>query len=406
VEDVLWISRHVDLLGDPRLGAEQQERFLPTRFDLDGNALDAKGFACHELACPRCYLHVPRAMLESDSIFISILGTPGCGKSFFLTAMTWGLKSVLPEHFALAFADADPRSNVRLHEYEELLFLNPRMDTAIPLADLIRKTELQGDLYDSVVFGNQTVNYPRPFMFSLQAQPGHPKYATERRLSRLLCLYDNAGEHFQPGQDSTGSPVTEHLACSRLLMFLFDPTQDVRFRTLCLGTGKNESVGKTSRQESVLHESAVRIRKRVTLAHDAKHQRPLIIVVTKADLWSHHLGQTKWQHPWKSKELVAGLDLDMVDGVSRRLRELMLGCSPEFVDAAENFAESVVYIPVSALGSMPVVQPETGRLAIRPRDIQPLWETVPLLYGLCRWVPGIIPSLRRSHGNLTMHRNP
>src|SRR5262249_7482489 len=48
-EEVLWISAHSDLLGDPRLGPEQQQRFLPTRFDVEGNALDAKGFACHSL---------------------------------------------------------------------------------------------------------------------------------------------------------------------------------------------------------------------------------------------------------------------------------------------------------------------------------------------------------------------
>ena len=52
-KDVLWISSHQDLLGDPRLGPEQQQRFLPSRFDLDGNALDARGFSCRNLACPR-----------------------------------------------------------------------------------------------------------------------------------------------------------------------------------------------------------------------------------------------------------------------------------------------------------------------------------------------------------------
>ena len=40
-EETLFISAHADLLGDPRLGSDQQQRFRPTRFDLAGNALDA-----------------------------------------------------------------------------------------------------------------------------------------------------------------------------------------------------------------------------------------------------------------------------------------------------------------------------------------------------------------------------
>ena len=53
-EEVVWVAAHTYLLGDPRLGPEQLQRFLPTRFDVDGNAVDAKAFPCHSLACPRC----------------------------------------------------------------------------------------------------------------------------------------------------------------------------------------------------------------------------------------------------------------------------------------------------------------------------------------------------------------
>src|SRR5262249_7837581 len=177
-------------------------------------------------------------------------------------------------------------------------------------ADLIRKTELQGELYDTVMYGNQSVSYPRPFLFALQAQEDHPKYAPDHRLSRILCLYDNAGEHFQPGQDSTGSPVTQHLARSRLLLFLYDPTQDQRFRRLCAAGDPNLADGRTSRQESVLHEAAVRVRRYTGLSHGEKHNRPLLVVVTKADIWAHLLERPDFQEPWVRKDGVTGLDLD------------------------------------------------------------------------------------------------
>ena len=42
-EHVLWISEHVELLGDSMLGPERQQRFLPSRFTVEGDAVDAQG---------------------------------------------------------------------------------------------------------------------------------------------------------------------------------------------------------------------------------------------------------------------------------------------------------------------------------------------------------------------------
>lgn len=87
-EQLLWIAEHQDLMGDPVLGPDHRQRFLPTRFDVECRALDARGFACHSLACPRCHLLFPRALLETDPLFVSVLGAPSSGKSFFLAAMS------------------------------------------------------------------------------------------------------------------------------------------------------------------------------------------------------------------------------------------------------------------------------------------------------------------------------
>src|SRR5262249_36292535 len=276
---------------------------------------------------------------------------------------------------------------------------NPKADDLIPLADLIRKTELQGELYDTVMYGNQSVSYPRPFLFTLQTLENHVKYASDHRLARILCLYDNAGEHFQPGQDSTGSPVTQPLARSRLLMFLFDPTQDPRFRRQCFEGRVAASLAgnRTSRQESVLHEAAARVRRYTSLSHNDKHNRPLIVVVTKFDVWAHLLENHDDEEPWVRKDLTTGLDLDRIEAGSQEVPALMYQHCPEIINAAEGFAESVVYVPVSALGNNPVEHPQTKTLAIRPRDVRPVWATVPLLYGLSRWVPGVIPGMRRKH---------
>jgi hypothetical protein len=391
-EESLWISQHSDLLGDPRLGAEQQLRFLPTRFTVEGHALDARGAACQGLACPHCHLPVPRAMLEMKHLFFSILGTPASGKSYFLTSMVWQLRQTLPQ-FGLAFNDADPTSNRMLHEYEELQFLNPDRDSLVA----IRKTELQGDLYDTVLYGEQAVSYPRPLLFSLRPLDSHPNRAAAAELSRAMCLYDNAGEHFLPGADTASSPVTRHLARSQVLFYLFDPTQDPRFRQACEGQTDDPQMldrARTIRQELVLQEAADRVRRYAGLAQNARHRRPLVVIVTKFDAWRSLLELERLDTSAAIRtrpDGLASLDVNVVESMSRDLRALFMRLSPEIVAAAESFAEHVIYVPVSALGRGPEVDSRTGALGVRPRDVRPMWVEIPFLYALCRWSKGVIP---------------
>jgi hypothetical protein len=337
-------------------------------------------------------------MLEIEPLFLSILGGPASGKSYFLTAMTWQLRRLLPLEFSVAFTDADPATNRALNECEESLFLNPRESELVPLGSLIRKTELQGELYDTVGYGQQTVSYPRPFLFAMQPQPGHISKGNAGGLSRILCLYDNAGEHFQPGQDRTSSPVTRHLAQSRAILFLFDPTQDKRFRSVCrskdAGTAANRD-SRLSRQETILTEAAARIRRLSGLSSRAKYDRPAVIVLSKFDEWSHLLGPTDAGEPWKKIGGVTGIDVEQVHDRSERLRQLMSHYCPETVAAAESFATDITYVAVSSLGDRTESDPATGLAAIRPAEIQPYWVTVPVLYSLSRVLPGLIPRLKR-----------
>ncbi|MFN9912973.1 MAG: hypothetical protein ACK53L_10325, partial [Pirellulaceae bacterium] len=86
--------------------------------------------------------------------------------------------------------DTDTAANARLHEYEEQQFLNPSLDSLVSIA----KTQLDGDLYDRVNLGSHVVSYPRPFLFTLQPMAKHPNYGKSKQISRVMCLYDNAGE--------------------------------------------------------------------------------------------------------------------------------------------------------------------------------------------------------------------
>ena len=327
-EKLLWISEHSDLLGDQRLGPDHQTRFLPTRFNVSGEALDAKGFVCHQLACPHCHLSIPRSLLEMEPLFLSIFGAPASGKSYFLAAMTWELRKVLPLEFRVSFADADPAMNRNLNDYEESVFSGSSAEELVPLATLIRKTEEQGDLYDTVSYGNQTVSYPRPFLFTVQPQTEHPNGDRRSSLSRTVCLYDNAGESFQPGKDSAAAPVTRHMAHSSMLFFVFDPTQDSRFQRQMNEAGCGLTTAtRTMRQEPILQEAAARIRRYAGLRQSDKHNRPLVVILTKFDSWWRLLSNDAAANPWRevrqpnavdeANAIISALDVSLIEQQSQ-----------------------------------------------------------------------------------------
>jgi hypothetical protein len=405
-DQTLWVAEHPDLIGDPRLGADYPSRFLPSRFNLQGVALDSRNFACHGLACPKCHLSVPRPLLEMPPVFLSILGAPACGKSYFLAAMSWRLRKVLPKRFALSFNDADPALNHLLQEYESLQFLNPNQEDLVA----IKKTDVQGDLYDTVLFGDQRVSYPRPFVFSVSPLKGHLNFDAAATAARALCVYDNAGESYLPGADTATSPVTRHLALSRVLLFLFDPTQDMRFRRLCSGKTHDPQMMERSerldrerpvRQETILAEAAQRVRRFSGLGENQKHPRPLIVVVTKFDSWSTLLNLKGEYSPWQSNSngSMTAMQLDVIEMISQRLRDLLWKVSPEIVAVAESFANQVLYVPVSATGRSPELDSQTGALGFRPKDVRPVWVEVPLLYTMSRWMQGLVPYRNASTSN-------
>ena len=78
------------------------------------------------------------------------------------------------------------------------------------------------------------------------------------------------------------------------------------------------------------------------------------------------------------------------------MRVILAKHAPEFVNAAEGFADKVTYIPGSALGRPPEEDPDTGMLGVRPQEVKPIWAEVPLLYLLNQTSTGLIPSVRRS----------
>lgn len=394
--DIMWVSSHPDLQGDEKLGPEAQARFLPSRFTVGGEAIDIKGEVCTQLACPKCHLVVSRVLVEMSPLFISILGAPASGKSNFLAAMTWKMRATLAREFGITFVDSDPGANQVLNRYEDILFKNPKPDSLVSLW----KTEVTGgELLNAVNEKGRGVFYPKPFVFSLL--PDASRFEDQgqfKRVTRALCLYDNAGEHFMPGGDSTGKFVTKHLALSSSLLYLFDPTQHYKFRQACEGKSNDPQLseyGIMNPQEGVIAEAANRIKSQKGLSHTQKCSQPLVVVLTKYDAWSALTNNASLDPKWLIKPRSdgrCGLDLTKLASLSNQVRNVLNKYSPELVSAAEGNFSDVTYIPVSALGTSPEVDPSNGQLVVRPRNLGPQFAEVPLLYALHRSVEGLVPA--------------
>ncbi|RLS79449.1 MAG: hypothetical protein DWI03_01835 [Planctomycetota bacterium] len=395
-ERVWYVSSHHDLFGDLRLGPNERRRFPPTRFDPEGRALDAKGAPCHELACPRCHLGVPRVFLERPAFFASVFGSPKSGKSYLLASMIHRLRKLLPKSFAIDFSDADPQANAVLHEYEDELFAHGKPDDLVHL----KKTDVTGDWYHEVTYGEKRILYPKPFFFQISPVGSHPYAAKPASVARTLCVYDNAGESFQPGADRPDNPVTQHLAKSNCLMFVYDPAQEPEFRKHLQNISEDEQVrdpAVLSRQEVLLAEVARRVKSYRGLAVNARHDRPLLVLVNKYDAWQKLLGRERLPDPWTMHPTggFAVLRPDMIQGASAAIRQMLHEYMPAVVATAESFVEPsrIVYVPVSATGGPPQRGPDNGYWH-RAGSINPMWAEVPMLYALSQFGSGsaaIIP---------------
>ncbi len=389
-EEILFVARHPDLIGDPVIGSNEFLRFSPMRFNLDGDALDDREAPTSTMACPHCHLEIHEQLLEIAPLFISLVGAPGAGKSYFLTSMIWCLRNTMPQ-FKLQFIDSDPFANSVIADYENLLFMNPDPEspTQIP------KTQADDPrLYRMVMRKDVPVRCPSPIQFTTRLARTHPRYRQGHRNGRAIVLYDNAGEDYLPQSEDFSSVATRHLAKSNICFMLFDLTQDPRFARFCTDD-RLRTAKQPIRQESILRNVALQIRRYSGLPDQARVKAPLVVIVPKFDAYRGIDGIDITSEPFiQNSEGGLSLDTARIERYSARLHTLFEEICPELNTCADDITSTVVYIPVSSLGTPPQFIREAGRefYGIQPSQVHPRWATIPLLYSLCKWATGIIPA--------------
>lgn len=397
-EELNFIATSAALGFDHRLPGGMR-RFLPSQFTFTGDAVDPGGGVCTETACPDCHLKVPRILSFRDTCTVSIFGSPSSGKSYLLAAMTRMLNEHLSQ-YRLTIDDADAEANAIVHEYEKSLFDQPTPESRVTLL----KTDLVGDWYQTVTFGTRSKTLPKPFVYRIDPLRGHPAYERALAKAQALCIYDNAGESFEPGRETEDSPVTRHMASARGLIFVFDPTQETTFRGACRARSNDPQWAddRRSRQQTLFSEAMARVLRFRAQQPTDRVDTPLVVILPKYDAWSFLLDVASLPPHWRDLPTSAdGSRTRVFDGPTVRkissLCRTMLEkhAAPMLTLIEERCVPSkILFVPVSATGCGPAGCDDNGKYFHRAGDIAPIWAEAPILSLLHGIVPELVPSVR------------
>ena len=388
--DAMHVAVHKSLIGDNLLGEEHMLRFLASSFNDKGQALDAMGSPCTDLACPHCHKKLPPGFLDLKPKILSIVGAPSSGKSYYLSVLVKMLERTLYKNFGIAFYDADPTENAMLTRMKNRLFSGSTATEA-----QLAKTALEGDMYVEISRLGRKVRMPKPFIFTL-SPANEPEGATS------VVFYDNAGEHFEPGANNVETPGAQHIAAAEGIFFLFDPTYNLEFRKSLRGKSNDPQMEdrRFDQQETLLAEMNSRVKGLMGVDFRDKIDKPLAMLVGKCDVWQDLIGRENLINA-----VVDGkLDLSTVRRVSDLVRQKLLEITPSIVANAESISDNVMYFPVSSFGCSPEHltdekgQPQYGddgrpALSPDPNKISPILVEIPILWILSQVNQKLIPSI-------------
>ncbi len=372
--DIMHIAVHDSLRGDPVLGEDAQQRFLATRFNNAGQALDAMGIPSSEVACPHCRRKLPPSFLGMPHHIISLVGDQSAGKSYFLSVLTKVLPATLYRDFGIVFQDSDPTGNAPVNDMRKVLF-----GAQTPAQAKLAKTVFEGAMYERLPRQGRMVALPRPFVYTLA-----PEDKTREQCA--LIFYDNAGEHFQPGVNIVEQPGAQHVASAAGIIYLFDPFNSPEFRGSIRDT-KDPQIEKpvVDQQDIILAEMRARIQTIRNLRPNEPINTPIAFVVGKCDVWLQLLNGRPLQRPLRDRTLVNSV----VEDNSNIVRDLMHQLCPSVLANAEALSTNVMFFAASSFGHTPLkIGP--GEYVPDPSKLQPVNVEVPLLWILSQICPPLI----------------
>lgn len=202
-----------------------------------------------------------------------------------------------------------------------------------------------------------------------------------------MILYDNAGEHFQPGLNVVEHPGAQHVANAAGIMFLFDPFNAPEFRALLADRSDPQlETAVVDQQDVILAEMRTRIQNLRHLRIGDRVNTPVALIVGKCDAWMHLLGDSPLASPLR----IGCLDGAALARNSQRVKDLLLQLCPAVVANAEALSTNVMYFPVSAFGHSPV-KIGSGDYVPDPARLRPFLVEIPALWLLANVCPELVP---------------
>jgi len=369
--DVMHIAVHDSLRGDPVLGEDAQQRFLATRFNNAGQALDAMGLPSSEVACPHCRRKLPPGFLEMPHHILSLVGDQSAGKSYFLSVLTKVFPATIYREFGVVFQDSDPTGNAPVNDMRKGLF-----GAQTPAQAKLAKTVFEGAMYERLPRQGRMVALPHPFVYTLT-----PEDKTREQCA--LIFYDNAGEHFQPGVNIVEQPGAQHVASAAGIMYLFDPFNSPEFRR-AIRESKDPQMERpiVDQQDIILAEMRARIQVIRNLRAGEAIDTPVAFIVGKCDVWLQLLNGKTLRQPFRDGKL----DEAALEENSNTIRELLHKLCPAVVANAEALSTNVMFFYASSFGHTPLkIGP--SEYVPDPAKLQPVHVEVPLLWILSQISP-------------------
>ena len=374
--DVMHIAVHDSLRGDPLLGEDAQQRFLATRFNNAGQALDAMGIPSSEIACPHCRRKLPPGFLEMPHHIVSLVGDQSAGKSYFLSVLTKVFPTTMYREFGVVFQDSDPTGNAPVNDMRKSLF-----GAQTPAQAKLAKTVFEGAMYERLPRQGRMVALPHPFVYTLTPDD-------KTRAQCALIFYDNAGEHFQPGVNIVEQPGAQHVASAAGIMYLFDPFNSPEFRRAIRET-KDPQMERpiVDQQDIILAEMRARIQVIRNLRAGEPINTPVAFIVGKCDVWLQLLNGKTLREPLHDGKL----DEAALEENSNIIRDLLHQLCPAVVANAEALSTNVMFFYASSFGHTPLkIGP--SEYVPDPAKLQPIHVDVPLLWILSQICPPLVKS--------------
>ncbi|MDO5553779.1 MAG: hypothetical protein Q4G68_08455 [Planctomycetia bacterium] len=413
-EDTLWVANRNSECRDARVPNEPI-RFSPRHFTPDAHALDAENRECEAVACPHCHLQFDQEYLETQPFMLTLAGGRRTGKTFFLTAMVWWMKRSL-QNYGLELHESCSELCTEWARMIELLFPTRATGPAIKkleyscdatIAKSVFIPDSKMDTYDqNAPPGDHPVVLWTPALYFINRTDDiSRKYA--------ICLYDQYELDLPAGTEFPPRTISGSISLGDALFFFYDPVQNFHFMQSPLLTARQADAFNTQDDMNdttilddpitVFNDMAKRIRAEYRnetgqrLSAMEKYDRPLVIVVTKCDVWKSLLPDTIQAHlnddPVLSTGKKLSLDSRILQDVSDAILALFAEYAPEFLNVVSAFATDVLFLPVSVTGvncSVPDSDLGDENANLSRAGASPVWVGVPLLYAMARHESPII----------------